>query len=78
VDLRRWLLTFPSYGFVFGASPDRAPTAIGLARERGLACDLVGTVDASSRLYVASAGEEALLWDLGVSPLTGFDSRVPS
>jgi AIR synthase-related protein len=78
VDLRRWLLTFPSYGFVFAASPDRAPTAVGLARERGLACEVVGAVDASSRLHVAVAGHEALLWDLAVQPLTGFDSRASS
>ena len=78
MDLRRWLLTFPSYGFVFSASPDRAPIAVGLACERGLACDVVGTVDASSQLHLTSAGRQALLWDLAVQPFTGFDSRASS
>jgi AIR synthase-related protein len=78
VDLRRWLLTFPSYGFVFSASPDCAPTAVNLARERGLACEVIGTVNASSQLHVASAGREALLWDLADQPFTGFDARASS
>ena len=74
-DLARWLLTFPSYGFVLTAAPDRAGRAIALFRERGIACESVGTIDRSHQLRLASGGEEALLWDLARQPFTGFGPR---
>jgi AIR synthase-related protein len=78
VELERWLLTFPSYGFVFATNPDCAPTVRRVLGERGLACEAVGRVDDSSRLRLARHGDEALLWDLAKHPLTGFKSARSS
>jgi AIR synthase-related protein len=74
-DLSRWLLTFPSYGFVLTATPERAGRAIALFREHGIACERVGKVDRSHQLRLASGGREALLWDLARQPFTGFGPR---
>jgi AIR synthase-related protein len=74
-DLARWLLTFPSYGFVLTAASDRAGRAIALFRERGIACERVGPIDRSHQLRLASGGREALLWDLARQPFTGFGPR---
>jgi hypothetical protein len=72
VDLPAWLATFPSFGFVFAAPPEGTGAVLGLLRERGIACERAGRVDASSQLRLASAGHEALLWDLARQPFTGF------
>ena len=45
---------------------------LALLRERGIACERAGRVDASTRLRLASGGREAVLWDLAQQPFTGF------
>jgi selenophosphate synthetase-related protein len=75
VDMARWLLTFPSYGFVLTAPPQRARGAIARFRGLGIACERAGRIDHSHRLRLASGGREALLWDLGRQPFTGFGPR---
>jgi selenophosphate synthetase-related protein len=75
VDLDVWLATFPSYGFVFSAPPATSGAVLALLRERGIACERAGRVDDSPRLRLASAGHEALLWDLARHPFTGFGPR---
>jgi AIR synthase-related protein len=75
VDMAQWLLTFPSYGFVLTAPPDRAGRVIALFRDRGIACERAGTIDRSHQLRLASGGREALLWDLARQPFTGFGPR---
>jgi AIR synthase-related protein len=70
--LDRWLLTFPSYGFVMATPPDRAAEVEQVVRARGLACARVGHADATGALRLASAGHEAVLWDLRSQPFTGF------
>jgi hypothetical protein len=75
VDLQQWLLTFPSYGFLLAAPPDRTPGVLALFRERDLVCERVGSVDGSSTLRLASGGREAPLWDLAEHPFTGFGPR---
>jgi AIR synthase-related protein len=75
VDVARWLLTFPSYGFVFAARPDRTAKTMALVHERGIACTRVGAVDGSSQLRLAGGGREAVLWDLAGEGFTGFGPR---
>ena len=75
VDMARWLLTFPSYGFVLTAPPQRAGRTIARFRELGIACERAGKIDLSHRLRLASGGREAMLWDLAHQPFTGFGKR---
>jgi AIR synthase-related protein len=72
VDPWRWLLTFPSYGFLLSVALDRAASVRETMRLRGLACEPVGTVDGSNALRLARGGHEAVLWDLSTKPFTGF------
>jgi uncharacterized protein len=72
VDLPAWLATFPSFGFVFAAPPEGTGAVLALLRERGIACERAGRVDASSQLRLASGGHDAVLWDLARQPFTGF------
>ena len=69
VDLGRWLVTFPSYGFLVVGDPG----ALGARFEgAGLACARVATLDGTARLRLAAGGEVAEVWDLAAVPLTGM------
>jgi uncharacterized protein len=79
VDVQRWLETFPSFGFLLAAAPERAEAACEAFRRRGLACEPCGAFDASRTLTLASGTQRATVWDLAAEPLTGLGSwRSPS
>jgi selenophosphate synthetase-related protein len=67
--LDRWLLTFPSYGFLLVGDPAALAARFGAA---GLACAQVGTLDDSGALRLAAGGREEPVWDLAREPLTGL------
>jgi selenophosphate synthetase-related protein len=72
VPVDRWLMTFPSFGFLLAAPPERAADAAEPFLRRGLACVECGRLDESGVLRLASAGREAPVWDLGAEPFTGL------
>lgn len=72
VPWKKWLLTFPSYGFVLSVPPGHSPRVLQAFRDRKIAAEVVGRIDASHRLEIESRGERVTLWDLAEAPLTGF------
>jgi uncharacterized protein len=76
--LERWLLTFPSFGFLLAAPPAQAGAAVAAFTQRGLAAAACGAFDATRRLRLTAGGDEALVWDLGATPLTGLTKGSPS
>jgi uncharacterized protein len=72
VPVERWLMTFPSFGFLLAAPPERAAGAAEPFLRRGLACVECGRLDDSRVLRLAAAGAEAPVWDLGAEPFTGL------
>jgi hypothetical protein len=72
VDMDRWLLTFPSFGFLFAVTPPHLAAVQAVLRAEGVVCEDVGRVDATRTLRLGRRGDQALLWDLGAAPFTGF------
>ena len=72
VALERWLLTFPSFGFLLAAPPEHVDEAVATFTERGLACAPCGRFDDTRVLRLASSGAEVTAWDLARTPLTGL------
>jgi selenophosphate synthetase-related protein len=71
VEIDRWLLTFPSFGFLLAVPPEHASAAIEPFVRRGLACAACGRLDDTRVLKLAaSTGEAATLWDLASEPFT--------
>jgi selenophosphate synthetase-related protein len=70
--LERWLVTFPSFGFVLAAVPGREDEALEAFRARGLAAAVCGSFDATRVLRIASGGAVADVWDLCAEPLTAL------
>ena len=73
VSLERWLLTFPSFGFLLAAAPGARANAAEPFLRRGLACAPCGRLDDSRVLRLAASGQAAALWDLNVDPFTHLD-----
>ena len=79
VPWEKWLLAFPSYGFLLSVAPENVAAVCEAFTSRGLAAAGIGRVDASRRLRLASGDERAVVWDLAEAPLTGMsDTRAAS
>ena len=76
--LERWLLTFPSFGFLLAARRETAAQAARAFTDRGLACAPCGSFDATRVLKLTLGGKEAPVWDLADTPLTGLTGESPS
>jgi uncharacterized protein len=76
--LERWLMTFPSFGFLLAVAPERAAEACEPFRRRGLACAECGRLDDSGVLRLAAGDREATVWDLGREPFTGLGPKQPA
>lgn len=72
VPPERWLLTFPSFGFLLTAPEQTAAAATECFHRRGLACAPCGRLDDSRTVRIAASGREAEVWDLGREPFTGL------
>jgi uncharacterized protein len=70
VALERWLVTFPSFGFVLAAAPEHAQDACAAFTRRGLACAPCGAFDGSHTLRLRSGRAGETVWDLAAEPLT--------
>jgi selenophosphate synthetase-related protein len=71
VALAQWLVTFPSFGFVLAAPPERADEAAERFARRGLDCRACGAFDDTGVLRLTAAGgATADVWDLAAEPLT--------
>ncbi|MGF1535466.1 MAG: sll0787 family AIR synthase-like protein [Elainellaceae cyanobacterium] len=78
VPLVRWLLSFPSYGFILSVRPEQVADVQALFRSRDLVCAAVGQVTSvpeptSDRALTLRLGAESMpFWDLRRQALTGF------
>jgi selenophosphate synthetase-related protein len=72
VDLEPWLFTFPTFGFLLCSPPSRAGECREAFQARGLACEVIGTIDAGGCLRVRLGAEEAMLLDLATTTVTGL------
>jgi hypothetical protein len=68
--LERWLLAFPSFGFLLATAQPEA--ACRVFAERGLAAAACGSFEATMQLRLAAGGESRVVWDLAAEPLTGL------
>lgn len=63
VDLRRWLLAFPSYGYLLSVPPGRSALVAALFHAHGVACAPIGRITASLSLRLRyGAAEAAAPW----------------
>jgi AIR synthase-related protein len=75
VSIERWLLTFPSYGFVLAVAPDQVSQVLARFSERDLSAAAIGEVTRGSRVVIRRGdkadAESCVLWDFDDEPFTG-------
>ena len=76
VAIDRWLLTFPSYGYVLAVDPRRADEAVTEFTGRGLAAAVCGGFDDTGVLKLQSGERTAFVWDTNAAALTGLSGAV--
>jgi len=74
----RWLVSFPSYGFVLSVRPEHVDAVLARFEGRGLRCAAVGEVHLGTQVSLRHLGDEALLWDLSAQPFitAGVGAKV--
>ena len=72
IPLDRWLVSFPSYGFLLSVHPDRVFTVQQLVRDRQIACEVIGAVTDSPQLILKERQASTIFWDFDLEQLTGF------
>ncbi len=71
VDLERWLLTFPSFGYLLSVRPDRVEETLARFRLRGIAAAPIGDVTAGTTVSINHGAQSETIWDFERSPLIG-------
>lgn len=73
--LERWLISFPSYGFLLSVRPDYVARVQYYFHQQDLVCAVVGEVRSTRELILRSKGESVSFWDFSQQTLTGFSPR---
>jgi uncharacterized protein len=72
VGIVEWLSCFPCLLFLLCAPPEREKDCISAFHERGLVAEVIGTVDDTGLLRIASGGAIATVLDVRTEPVTGL------
>ncbi len=71
VGLDRWLLTFPSYGFLLSTSPAHTAAVIDMFAQRDIAAARIGSVTQTRCVEIHDESAAETIWDLQARPLIG-------
>jgi AIR synthase-related protein len=71
VPLERWLLSFPSYGYILAVPPCHVDDVVARFAARGIAAADIGAVTAGSVVEVTDGNARETVWDLARQPLIG-------
>lgn len=71
VDLDRWLLTFPSFGYLLSVEPNDVADVVEHFVRRGIAAADIGAMTQGSQVAIASGDAREIIWDFASQPLLG-------
>jgi selenophosphate synthetase-related protein len=69
--LERWLLTFPSFGYLLSAKPEHVNEILSRFQRRGIAAAAIGEVSTGTSVDICDAPARATVWDFSAQPLIG-------
>ena len=76
MPLERWLISFPSYGFLLSVHPKNVAAVQALFQQRDLVCAVVGEIQPTHQLEFHSQDESIHFWNLQQASLTGFTAAA--
>jgi uncharacterized protein len=71
VPLERWLLTFPSFGYLLSVKPDHADETLARFHRRGITAACIGEVTAGTTVDIRTNSGRATVWDFSQQKLIG-------
>jgi AIR synthase-related protein len=72
--LERWLLTFPSFGYLLSAKPEAVDEILSRFQRRGIAAAAIGEVSSGTSVDIRAGSGRATVWDFATQPLIGCAS----
>jgi len=72
LSLQRWLVSFPSYGFLLSVRPSHCAAVQASFAQQDLVCEAVGEVRGDRQLVLRSGTDAIVFWDFVHQKLTGF------
>ena len=73
VPLEKWLMAFPSYGFLLAVAPSAADEVCRRFADRSIAAAVIGSCNGTRKITLSdNRGGHALFWDLHDKPFMGF------
>ena len=69
VRLERWLLSFPSFGYLMAVRPENVPAALQLFAGRDIAAADIGTIAAGNTVAITDGRSVETIWDFSQRPL---------
>jgi AIR synthase-related protein len=69
--LERWLLSFPSFGYILAVPPDHVAAVVARFGARGIAAADIGAVTAGSVVEITAGAARSTVWDFACAPLIG-------
>ena len=76
VALERWLLTFPSFGYLLSVKPWNVAETLARFAARGIAAAVIGAVSHGSRVSIGDGASSETIWDFAQAPLIGAGGRA--
>ncbi len=61
VDLQRWLLSFPSYGYLLSVEPANSAKVCRRFQKRGIECRVIGRMEPGNELAIEAGGEHCVM-----------------
>jgi len=77
VALERWLMTFPSYGYLLSVRPDRVEDTLAAFRGRDIAAAAIGDVTAGTQVEIRNGERRETIWDFARQALIGCAPSQP-
>jgi len=71
ISLERWLLAFPSYGYLLSVPPENTVAVLGKFAKNGIEAAAIGTTDASRIVRLRDGKQETTLWRFADISLIG-------
>jgi AIR synthase-related protein len=74
VPLERWLMTFPSFGYLLSVPTADVAETVGRFAARGISASAIGTVTTGSEVAITAGGAREVIRNHAAKPLLGFGS----
>jgi len=75
IELARWLVTFPSFGYLIPARPESAEAVIARFTARGIAAAVIGTINSTSQIRITDGLSHEIIRDCATAPLLAPSRR---